>query len=584
MDYLFEAAVEELAGLAGAGLPFLLGWLILSGLDDLVLLGAYLLACPAGRAPTREQLDSVPRKLIAVFVPCWHEDAVIAAMLRHNLGASRYADYRFFVGVYPNDPATAAAVEAVAAEDSRVVAAVCPRPGPTSKADCMNAIYGRMEQYERAHGLRFEMMVVHDAEDLIHPDEFEWLNYWAETYAMIQLPVLALPTPWHEITHGIYCDDFAQFHTIELAARVKLGGFLPSAGVGTAYRREALERIMREDGLLFDPGSLTEDYENGLRLARMGARQMFLPITWADDVPVATREFFPRRFQAAMRQRTRWTTGIAMQAWERHGWGKGWERYWFWRDRKGLLGHPLSLVATAVAAFSALMWATGRAGLPEHPFLNVTAAFGLGQMSMRAVCCGRIYGWRFAAMVPVRLLAGHVLNTFAVAKAVADFGRARFRGVAVAWRKTDHDYPEFAALAGHRRKLGEILVGMGYLRVETVEQAMAAKPGNVRLGRFLVDNGKLTEMQLYEGLARQAAVPLGTQGIGPRLTAPVFPVRVIRGRKVVPLAVEKGSIIVATSELPDEGVRRELKDWTRMPLRFRLVTPGEFEKLCEEVL
>ena len=52
---------------------------------------------------------------------------------------------------------------------------------------------------------------------------------------MVQVPVLALRTPWHELTHGLYCDDFAEFQSKDIPVRQMLGGFLPSNGVGTGF-------------------------------------------------------------------------------------------------------------------------------------------------------------------------------------------------------------------------------------------------------------------------------------------------------------------------------------------------------------
>lgn len=61
----------------------------------------------------------VPRQPpLAVFIPAWRESAVIGAMLRNSLGTLRYDHYRLYVGCYPNDPETIAAVRAV--EDERV--------------------------------------------------------------------------------------------------------------------------------------------------------------------------------------------------------------------------------------------------------------------------------------------------------------------------------------------------------------------------------------------------------------------------------------------------------------------------------
>jgi adsorption protein B len=72
---------------------------------------------------------------------------------------------------------------------------------------------------------------------------------------------------------------------------------------------------------------------------------------------VATREYFPQRFRQAVRQRTRWVIGIALQGWERHGWSGGVAAaYWFWRDRKGLVGNPLSLVGNLVCLYGLATW------------------------------------------------------------------------------------------------------------------------------------------------------------------------------------------------------------------------------------
>ena len=37
--------------------------------------------------------------------------------------------------------------------------------------------------------------MTHDAEDIIYPDSLRWVNYFVENYDMVQVPVLALPTP-----------------------------------------------------------------------------------------------------------------------------------------------------------------------------------------------------------------------------------------------------------------------------------------------------------------------------------------------------------------------------------------------------
>ena len=60
--------------------------------------------------PTDEQLATTPEKRFAIFVPLWREAGVIGRMLAHNIASIRYRNYEFFVGAYPNDDETLAAV------------------------------------------------------------------------------------------------------------------------------------------------------------------------------------------------------------------------------------------------------------------------------------------------------------------------------------------------------------------------------------------------------------------------------------------------------------------------------------------
>ncbi len=348
----------------GAPVAAVLGaYILLSGLDDAALDVAWLVSRRRKRA---EPPDPPRERRIAVLVPLWQEASVIGRMLEHNLASIRYSNYEFYVGVYPNDEATADAVRRVAARDARVHLAEVPHEGPTSKADCLNWVYQRLIEREMQTGVRAEIVVIHDAEDVIHPDSFARFNRWISEAGMLQEPVLALPTPAVELTHGVYCDDFAESQIKDLPARVWLGGFLPGCGVGTAFRREELDRLAEtESNRIFDPLCLTEDYDNGLRLFQLGCRQMVLPVQGGGLAATATREYFPRNWRAAVRQRTRWMTGNGLQAWERHGWGRPlpgrWTQAWFfWRDRKGLWGSWIGLASNMLFLACAAEWAAAR--------------------------------------------------------------------------------------------------------------------------------------------------------------------------------------------------------------------------------
>ena len=579
--------------------------IFLSGLDDLVLDAVCLWAWirSFGQARRNQTLASpektlaAPEKLVAIFVPLWHEHAVIGGMVEHNVAAIHYDNYHFFIGAYPNDEPTLDAVRELEARFPHVHLAVCPHDGPTSKADCLNWIYQRMLLFEENHGVRFEIVVTHDAEDLIHPRELETTNAYSSEYDMVQIPVLPLATPFPSVVHSIYCDDFAEWQLKDMPARGLMASFLPSNGVGTGIMREALERLATaEHNLIFEPSSLTEDYENGLRLHKLGCKQAFVPLSGSGASIVATREFFPKDTRSAIRQRTRWITGIGLQTWEHHGWSGSWpEVYWFWRDRKGLFGNPLSLFANLLFAYGALSWLiTHLAGMPWrlaqnviHPWLLAgTLAIQIVQSSVRIGCALRIYGVFFALGVPVRSVCANWINSAATFRAVYRYFRARVLGEPLVWLKTEHAYPSRGALLQHKRRLGEILAGSGYVSSRDVETALATLPSTLRLGEHLMQLGKLTEDDLYEALSLQQSLPAGRiepWGVS-RNVARSLPHHVIRNWRVLPFRVSAGSLFVASPEVPTDELSRTLRGFTRLSLRFHLVTPGNFEELARQLL
>jgi bacteriophage N4 adsorption protein B len=240
-------------------------------------------------------------------------------------------------------------------------------------------------------------------------------------------------------------------------ARTAFGGFLPSNGVGTGYTRRALEALAASaSNRVFNPACLTEDYDCGIRLHALGFRQLFIPIQFAGGEPVATREYFPQRFRQAVRQRTRWVIGIALQGWELHGWrgGPG-TIYWFWRDRKGLLGNPLSLGGNLVCLYGLVTWTAcqlcgciwelGRTtpAPAEKLWLIGALASQVFRLVVRARSTASIYGWRHAAAVPVRAIAANWMNAIATVLAIQRYLRARLARRSHVWWKTEHTYPSF---------------------------------------------------------------------------------------------------------------------------------------------
>ncbi len=536
-------------------IPPLVAWILLSGIDDLVLVVA--LACSLSvrrlrrtpRAPSDADAAARPEKRFAILIPLWREHEVIGRMVEHNLASIRYRAYDLFIGVYPNDEPTTEAVRDLEARFPNVHLCLCPHAGPTSKADCLNWIYRCVVRFEKAHSLRFEVLLTHDAEDVIHPDSLKWINFHTDNYDMVQVPVLPLPTPFRDFTHGVYCDEFGEYQTKDVPVRQILGGFIPSNGVGTGYTRRALELLERDSsGMIFDPESLTEDYENGLRLKLLGCRQFFLASTHSSRRPVATREYFPKRARDAVRQRTRWVMGISLQGWAKHGWRGGLRQmYWFWRDRKGLAGNLLTVLSNLIFLWWLFTWLVSCfAGVawfqppsePDwaRPFLVVTLLLPLLHMGVRAVCVGRFYGWVFALGVPLRTIWANWLNCAATILALWRYAAAWIEHRPLDWLKTRHDYP--------------------------------------------------TEGQLSEALSLQAGVPLGFIQLSEiqQNAARSLPFRFARESKVLPFKFVAGSLLVAVTEPPGEELRRRLTCLTRFEIRFQLVTPGNFDALAREVM
>ena len=535
---------------------------VVSGLDDLVLDVAMAWRWLQRRlSPITEIVDraarpsmpavspagvDAPEKRIAVFLPLWQEEAVVGRMLTHNIGALRYSAYDFFVGVYANDPGTMEAVGEAESRFPNVHMAIVPHDGPTSKADCLNWIFQGMLAHEEACGVRFEIVVTHDAEDVIHPDGLRWINYHSANYDMIQIPVLPLPTPFHRLTHGTYCDEFAEYQTKDVPVRAALGGFLPSNGVGTGYTRRALDRLADSGrNRVFDPTCLTEDYDCGLRLHRLGFRQIFVPIRFSAAGLVATREYFPQRFRQAVRQRTRWVTGICLQGWERHGWRGGPAAvYWFWRDRKGLLGNPLSLFGNLITLYGLLSWAwcaySGQpwglkgAALGTVPRMLLVGALAsqVLRTAVRTGCSARLYGFAFAAGVPLRTIWANWMNALATITAIFRYTRARLLREPQVWLKTAHTYPALSS--------------------------------------------------------RDPAPALSYQVLDARLirreVARALPRHVVRQWKVLPFKVAEGQLFLATPELPRVALRDDLKRFTRLEVRFQLITEENYEALVKVIL
>lgn len=421
------------------------------GASDIAVDVSWLVLAALGRArPLRLEHLPPPRSdgRLAIFVPAWDEAGVVGPMLRGALAAWGEGDWRIYVGGYPNDPATVAEIGAVA--DPRIRLVVGDRPGPTTKADCLNTLWRALLADEVKEGQAAKAVILHDAEDVVHADELTVFAALIERWALVQLPVVPLIDRGSRWVGGHYADEFAEAHGKELIVRGKLGAALPSAGVGCALERGALGRLAaKQGGLPFDGDSLTEDYEIGLKLVAAGGRGLFARVKGPRGL-VATREFFPGTVAAAVRQKARWMSGIALSGWDRLGWTGGVAERWMrCRDRQSLLA-ALLLFAGYLATLAWLVL-KGREGLtgvapPElSPLLATLVQFNLAlllwRLVVRSAFTAHTHGLLEGLRAIPRAIVSNGVAMLAAAAALCRYRRARRSGEPAPWGKTAHAFP-----------------------------------------------------------------------------------------------------------------------------------------------
>lgn len=443
LDLLF-IVLRELGLFAAVG--FLIG-----GLDELAVDLLWVGRRLAGaRAQQWMRVDScptaaLPRLRYAVMVPAWYEANVIGQMIDANLRSYRNSDVVLFVGCYPNDPETLAVVRGRVGPRVRLV--VGTRLGPTTKADCLNTIWTAILE-ARSNGQDFDAVILHDAEDLASPLETRVFDEVLVSAAAAQLPVEPTQQSRSRWISGHYCDEFAEAHGKTLVVRSAIGAAVPLAGVGCAIRVDVLDRLAG-GGLLLDDGSLTEDYELGLRLAAEDMAPVFVRARDAQSGRIiATCADFPATLEDAIRQKTRWTIGIGLAGWDRMRWGRGFAENWMrLRDRRVLIA-AIVLVAGYAAVLlagllSALHLATGRSLPVMTPtiqwLLSANALLLVWRLVVRAALVWRVYGPAEAARSVPRMLVGNVVAIVSARRSVTGYVRMRAEG-RVVWDKTSHSF------------------------------------------------------------------------------------------------------------------------------------------------
>ena len=462
---IYDFAATASAAISTLGVIVALGYFLL-GIDDLACDAFFWLRMFVRRLSRRHprltlaELRDAPQSRVAIFVPCWHEAAVIGRVLGHACERIEYDNYEILVGVYPNDPETIAEVERVGERFPQVRAIINHTPGPTTKGQNLNAIFAGMRQTENDRP--FEIVVMHDAEDMVHPYELLIYNRLIPRKAMVQLPVFPLEFGVGKWTGWTYADEFVEAHLKDVPLREMLGAFVPSAGTGCGFDRHALEKLGAV-GDVFPNDTLTEDYIMGMRLGLRGSATVFVHQLLRDagdrctfiraSSYVATRAFFPDSARTAIRQKRRWITGICFQAWASVGWtGTLANRYALYRDRRGIFGNPLLLVGYALLLCGLGLYAwhalDDQIALPTAgtnrivwALFDTVLVMTLLRLAQKSFFVASMYGPLQGFLCLLRVPWAGWINGIATLGAARAFFSARLRGQQPLWVKTTHVFP-----------------------------------------------------------------------------------------------------------------------------------------------
>ncbi|MBP8717507.1 MAG: phage adsorption protein NrfB [Candidatus Atribacteria bacterium] len=539
-----------------------------------------------------KDLDSVPRRLLAILIPAWNEAEVIGPMIDNLIHSVNYplSLFHVFIGVYPNDPSTCEEVQILAKKYPNVHAVVNSKPGPTSKGQNLNQLLSSILNLEKEKHLRFASFIVHDAEDVIHPTSFKLANYLSFQYEVVQLPVFPLqPYPtWRTffkfITSSTYADEFAENHYRGLLAREASGAMVPSAGTGFVFSHSVLDKLGKYE--LFEEGSITEDYKLSYHLAELGifthffleGVQRILDDGRIITEYIATREIFPNTLHEAVKQKSRWIYGISFQSFS--FWkvikSKNFSfmaKYGLFRDWKAKYGNLLTVPGYVIFAYFILSLLYDVPPVYPKGSLSWGVSVGLTffmleRQIMRGIALKKVYGWRSAVagclvppLLPLRTIWGNVINFLATLSAwrIALFGFPQTRP---RWQKTKHTYLPPEVLFRYQRKLGDLMLEKQIIEPETLAKSLKeAKERGEKIGEFLLKEGIISQEELTQVLGE--ALKIGhielddylvrIENITPNM------LEIFKKYHTVPVVITEKLVILAVGAPLSTEVREEIK-------------------------
>ena len=399
------------------------------------------------------KMNVLPQKKIAIMIANWHEDEILERMISGNTDRIEYTNYTFYLGVYPNDLPTLNVAKNIEAQYQNVRVVVNRVFGPTSKGQMLNQIVQAIRVEELKQSQAYDVFMLHDSEDLIHPLSLKLINYHMDDKDFLQIPVFSLPTSSFDFTRCTYIDEFTVSHTKDMLVRSHLQGAVPSAGVGTAMSRLFVaEMLLLQYGELMKEDTLTEDYHLGIMAHRLGYKSAFLcfyRLFGKTKDYIATREYFPSRIGTSIRQKTRWTLGISLQGYKNLKWGKSFfENYFLWRDRRGLVNAPLlilSYVLFIAIGTSYLVTDKWPTYITQSAVLQILFLINFSALMLKLIqrfrLVGNLNGFHITPTIPVRWLLANYINCMAAIQALHSYRKFQKSGERPKWVKTTHELP-----------------------------------------------------------------------------------------------------------------------------------------------
>ncbi|MGH8950448.1 MAG: glycosyltransferase [Acidimicrobiia bacterium] len=371
-----------------------------------------------------------PKTSFSLLVPARHEESVLGETL-YRIAASDYPDFEVLVIVGHDDDGTRRVAEESADRHPGLIRVVVDDSWPKNKPKALNTAL-----FEA----RGDVVGVFDAEDEVHP----WLlravdhQFRVSKAEVVQAGVQLVDfwSSWYSVRNVL--EYFFWFKSrLHLHARER---FIPLGGNTVFIKTDWMWKVGG-----WDPESLTEDCDLGVRLSIAGAR-----FSVAYDPEFLTREETPPTFRGWLRQRTRWNQGF-LQVLRKGDWKDlpdSRRRIFAWytlampfvQAAVGLL-IPIAVITMLVGSFP--IWLAMFTLLPAIPTVATmvveTVALGDLARSMGRPARSRDY---------FRLILGSF--AYQVALAVAA-GRAVWREMVgeKSWEKTDH-------VGSHRRPVEEV--------------------------------------------------------------------------------------------------------------------------------